>query len=144
MTTYRLTDAQRRTYRRYAGLALPRHTSYPIAPAWTTKYGPDDLRDELHLSAAQGRSLSLYVHVPFCERLCYYCACTKEIVPAARRRERDPGEAFLESLDREAGRVADALGHGREGGAVQQVHLGGGSPTFLTPPHLQPLSGALA
>jgi hypothetical protein len=83
MTSYSLADAQRDTYRRYAGLALPRHTSYPIAPAWTTEFGAGALRDELRRSAAGRRPLSLYVHVHFCERLCYYCACTKEIVPAA-------------------------------------------------------------
>jgi oxygen-independent coproporphyrinogen-3 oxidase len=144
MTAYQLSETERQTYRRYASLALPRHTSYPIAPLWRTEYGPSDFRDDLRRSAAQGRPLSLYVHVPFCERLCYYCACTKEIVPAARRRERDPGEAFLQSLDCEAARVADALGPGREDSKVQQVHLGGGSPTFLTPPQLQRLWAALA
>jgi oxygen-independent coproporphyrinogen-3 oxidase len=139
MITYCLTDAQRRIYRYYAGLALPRHTSYPIAPAWTTEYGPDDLRDELHRSAAQGRSLSLYVHVPFCERLCYYCACTKEIVPAARRKQHDPSDAFLAGLEVEAARFGELLG-----AAVRQVHLGGGSPTFLLPERLRRLWAILA
>jgi oxygen-independent coproporphyrinogen-3 oxidase len=139
MTTYRLTDDQRRTYRRYAGLALPRHTSYPIAPAWTTAFGPDDLRDELRSSAAESRPLSLYVHVPFCERLCYYCACTKEIVPAARRQQHDPSDAFLAGLEVEAGRFAALLA-----APVHQAHLGGGSPTFLPPEGLRRLWATLA
>jgi oxygen-independent coproporphyrinogen-3 oxidase len=139
MTTYRLTDAQRLIYRRYAGLALPRHTSYPIAPAWTTDYGPADLRDELRRSAAEGRPLSLYVHVPFCERLCWYCACTKEIVPAARRKQHDPSDALLAGLEVEAGRFAALLG-----APVRQVHLGGGSPTFLSPQGLRRLWASLA
>jgi oxygen-independent coproporphyrinogen-3 oxidase len=139
MTTYRLTDSERRTYRRYACLALPRHTSYPIAPAWTTEYGPDSLRDELRRSAAESRPLSLYVHVPFCERLCYYCACTKEIIPAARRMQHDPSDALLAGLEVEAGRFGALLG-----APVRQVHLGGGSPTFLSPEGLRRLWTTLA
>ncbi len=136
---YRLTDEERQTYRRYAGLALPRHTSYPIAPAWTTDYGPDDLRDELRRSAAEARPLSLYVHIPFCERLCYYCACTKEIVPAAKRRQHDPSDAFLAGLAVEADRFSRLLG-----AEVRQVHLGGGTPTFLTADSLRCLWRILA
>jgi oxygen-independent coproporphyrinogen-3 oxidase len=139
MTSYGLTDAQRDTYRRYAGLALPRHTSYPVAPAWTPEFGADALRDELRRSAAGRRPLSLYVHVPFCERLCYYCACTKEIVPAARRRQHDPGDAYLAALEREAGRFGTLLG-----AEVHQVQLGGGSPTFLSPEGLRRLWGVLS
>ena len=139
MTIYRLTDAQRRTYRRYAGLALPRHTSYPIAPTWTTEYGPGGLRDELRRSAAESRPLSLYVHVPFCERLCYYCACTKEIVPTAKRKQNDPSDVLLAGLEVEAGRFGALVG-----AEVRQVHLGGGSPTFLPPEGLRRLWAILA
>jgi oxygen-independent coproporphyrinogen-3 oxidase len=139
MTPYRLTEAQRQTYRRYAGLALPRHTSYPIAPVWTTDYGADDLRDQLRQSADENRPLSLYVHVPFCERLCYYCACTKEIVSAAKRRKHDPSDDFLAGLEVEAGRFADCLA-----AEVHQVHFGGGSPTFLVPDRLYHLRDILA
>jgi oxygen-independent coproporphyrinogen-3 oxidase len=130
-----LTAQERDTYRRYAGLALPRHTSYPIAPVWREDYGPGDFRADLDRSAAEGRPLSVYVHVPFCERLCYYCACTKEIVPAARRQESDPGGPFLAGLEMEANRFADRVG----GNPVHQVHLGGGSPTFLTSAQLRRL-----
>jgi oxygen-independent coproporphyrinogen-3 oxidase len=139
MTVYRLTEAERQTYRRYASLALPRHTSYPIASAWTPAYGPADFRHDLRRSAGQARPLSLYVHIPFCERLCYYCACTKEIVPPAKRQAADPGEPLLEGLDLETGRFADAVGPGE----VRQVHLGGGSPTFLSPAQLHRLGNLL-
>jgi oxygen-independent coproporphyrinogen-3 oxidase len=127
-------------YRRYAGLALPRHTSYPTSPVWTDRFGPDEYRAALSRSAADRRPLSVYVHVPFCERLCYYCACTKEIVPAARRATADPSAAYLDGLAREADRVADAVGDG----AVYQVHLGGGTPTFLAPEGLERLWAILS
>jgi oxygen-independent coproporphyrinogen-3 oxidase len=139
MTAYRLTDADRQTYRRYAGLALPRHTSYPSASAWGTDYGPTDFRADLAGIDRQGRGRSVYVHVPFCERLCWYCACTKEIIPAHRRRAHDPGADFLDALEREADHLAAAAGPG----AVEQVHLGGGSPTFLHPEQLERLAGIL-
>jgi oxygen-independent coproporphyrinogen-3 oxidase len=136
---YSLTRAERETYRHYAELALPRHTSYPIAPVWKTDYGPADFRADLRRSADESRPLSLYVHVPFCEKLCYYCACTKEIVPADKRRQQDPVEAFLSGLAIEADRLALYMGAGE----VRQVHLGGGSPTFLTPTQLHRLWGIL-
>jgi oxygen-independent coproporphyrinogen-3 oxidase len=136
MTSYKLTASERKTYRHYARLALPRHTSYPIASAWTQEYGPANLREDLRRSSRQSRLLSLYVHIPFCERLCYYCACNKEIVPPEKRKHHDPSHAFLEALESEIERFVDAC---RPPGEVRQVHLGGGSPTFLSPAHLQRL-----
>jgi oxygen-independent coproporphyrinogen-3 oxidase len=130
-----LSLAERAVYRRFAELALPRHTSYPVVPVWRADYGPAAFTTDLQRSAEQRRPLALYVHVPFCEQLCYYCACTKEIVPAGRRQTHDPSEMLLAGLDREAGRLADLVGPGE----VHQVHLGGGSPTFLKPAHLERL-----
>jgi len=82
---------------------------------------------------------SLYIHVPFCERLCYYCACTKEIVPTNKRLTHDPSDTLLEGLDIEARHFAEQIGTG----AVRQVHLGGGSPTFLRPAQLEKMFGSL-
>jgi oxygen-independent coproporphyrinogen-3 oxidase len=132
---YLLSAAERTTYRRFAAMALPRHTSYPIAPVWQPGYGPADFRAALGRSAQADRPLSLYVHIPFCERLCYYCACTKEIVPRNRQQGNEPGEAFLQGLEAEAARMAAVVGPG----VVRQIHLGGGSPTFLSPVQLQRL-----
>jgi oxygen-independent coproporphyrinogen-3 oxidase len=123
-TTFTLSPEQRSVYRRYAGLALPRHTSYPIAPAWRDDYRDEEFRQDLR--QVEG-PLSLYVHLPFCERLCYYCACTKEIVPAGKRIQRDPTEDVLAGLALEVPRYAELLARH----PVQQVHLGGGSPTFF-------------
>jgi oxygen-independent coproporphyrinogen-3 oxidase len=128
-TAYRLDDAEKATYRRYARLALPRHTSYPTVPAWSTDYGPADFKSDLNRSADIRRPLSIYIHVPYCERLCYYCACTKEIVSAQKRQRQDPTEAFLRSMETEA----NILKSGIPGRSISQVHLGGGSPTFLRP-----------
>jgi oxygen-independent coproporphyrinogen-3 oxidase len=135
-----LTPDERAVYRRYAPLALPRHTSYPIAPVWRDDYGPGDFRADLADAVDDGRPFALYVHVPFCEKLCYYCACTKEIVPAARRRVFDPARALLAGLEIEAEHFAARL----DGAEVRQVHLGGGTPTFLTPEQLARLWHALA
>jgi oxygen-independent coproporphyrinogen-3 oxidase len=83
----------------------------------------------------QNRPLSVYVHVPFCERLCYYCACTKEIVPPGKHRQTDPAPSWLDSLEMEINRVA-AIVCNRP---VDQLHLGGGSPTFLSTDQLERL-----
>jgi oxygen-independent coproporphyrinogen-3 oxidase len=139
MNVYRLTEAERKTYHRYAGIALPRHTSYPIVPAWTAEYGPADLRADLHRSSRESRPLSLYVHVPFCARLCYFCTCNREVVPEARRIAQDPGNAFLDALEIETDRFGDIVGPGE----VRQIHLGGGTPTFLRPDQLRRLWVAL-
>ena len=122
--TVMLSQGERVTYRRYAGLALPRHTSYPIAPAWRNDYRAEEFHKDLQ--EVEG-PLSLYVHLPFCERLCFYCACTKEIVPAAKRREHDPAEDVLAGLAAEVAHFADVLADHE----VHEVHLGGGSPTFF-------------
>lgn len=139
MNPVRLSARERQVYRRYAELALPRHTSYPISPVWSPHYGPGAFRQSLRESAEQGRPLSLYVHIPFCERLCYFCACTREIVPAAKRREHDPSAELLRGLEIEAAMVSELAGPR----AVRQVHLGGGSPTFLHPEQLAQLHAIL-
>src|SRR5690606_34575857 len=126
-----LTLNERETYRKYAALPLPRHTSYPIAPVWSEAFDSSEYRKQLRQLDEAGE-LSLYVHVPFCEQLCYYCACTKEIVPAERRLRHDPVVDLLEGLRLESARVSDAAGSH----SVRQVHLGGGSPTYLTPTQL--------
>jgi len=68
--------------------------------------------------------LSIYVHIPFCESVCYYCACNKVIT-----RHHDKAAQYLEALSVEIGLHADVLGAGKP---VSQLHLGGGTPTFLT------------
>lgn len=133
--TYQLSPEQREIYRRFADLALPRHTSYPIAPVWRDDFSPTSYRRELERLGEAGEALSLYVHVPYCERLCYYCACTKEIIAPSVRQMRDPVPALLEGIRHEA----DLIGQYVRNGEVKAMHWGGGSPTFLSSPDLRAL-----
>jgi oxygen-independent coproporphyrinogen-3 oxidase len=106
----------------------PRYTSYPTADRFDT-FGADLLqhvfaqRRSLDESGA-ATPLSLYIHVPFCESVCYYCACNKVIT-----KHHDRAGPYLEALGREIELVTDAIGWQR---SVAQIHLGGGSPTFLS------------
>jgi len=113
---------------RYSGEG-PRYTSYPTAPAWKESYGPEQLRAELAREDASPRDgLALYVHVPFCESLCHFCACNKVIT-----RKHQPAIQFLEVVEREIAAVREAL---RVPRAATQQHWGGGTPTFLSPEQL--------
>jgi len=129
---YHLTLEEREVYRRFARLALPRHTSYPTAPTWSTNYQAGEYSEDLNRLRLQGDAISLYVHLPFCRQLCYYCACTKEIISDASRRKHDPVDELLRGLEIEIDRCARSLGEMQ----IEQLHWGGGSPTFLSPPQL--------
>ena len=115
----------------------PRYTSYPTAPVWREGFSPRDYEDVL---AASGRRdspapLSLYVHLPFCESLCYFCACT--VVITANHAVEEP---YLGLVEKEIDWVAERAGSGRE---VVQLHWGGGTPTYLSPEHVSRLSQKL-
>ncbi|MEO8431628.1 MAG: oxygen-independent coproporphyrinogen III oxidase [Acidobacteriota bacterium] len=116
----------------------PRYTSYPTAPVWTEDFGAAQYDEALVASgrAAQRAPLSLYLHLPFCEKLCYFCGCTVVITGAEHRLE-DP---YLAALEREIDWVAERAGEGRE---VVQLHLGGGTPTYFAPERLERLVGRL-
>jgi oxygen-independent coproporphyrinogen III oxidase len=107
----------------------PRYTSYPTADRFVEAFGPADTLRAL-AQRAEGATvgsaapLSVYVHIPFCESVCYYCACNKVIT---RHHER-AGE-YLDALDTETDLVRQALGPRQP---VSQLHFGGGSPTFLS------------
>lgn len=134
-----LSNSERAIYRRYASLALPRHTSYPIAPCWSQSHGPLQHAEALRSIPGRGQPIALYVHIPYCEQLCYYCACTREIVPLERRRQADPSAPLLDTLALEMKRVADHV----RATSVTQIHWGGGSPTFLKSPDLLRLATML-
>ena len=102
----------------------PRYTSYPTAPDFSAAFGPDQHRDALERSNAQARPLSLYVHVPFCRKICFYCGCNKIATKDTRL-----AAPYLSRLDAEMRLVARHLATSRP---VEQLHWGGGTPTFLT------------
>jgi oxygen-independent coproporphyrinogen-3 oxidase len=116
-------------------VAGPRYTSYPTADRFVEAFGEADYlqaleqrRDGLGVKAYP---LSLYVHIPFCESLCYYCACNKIITKHHER-----GAEYLHYLEREVDLNIAHLGQGQ---MVSQLHLGGGSPTFLSDAELAQL-----
>jgi len=116
--------------KRFAGMA-PRYTSYPTAPHFHA--GVDEAVHVRWLSElAPGSSLSLYVHIPYCDRLCWFCGC------ATKQTNRyDPVRKYLQVLKQEIAFIASKLdGRGR----VSRLHFGGGSPTMLTPEDLIDLS----
>ena len=117
--------------------AGPRYTSYPTAPVWSDGVGPDEARAALARVADRGGddAISLYVHVPFCSSLCHFCACNRVIT-----RKPELPARYLEVIDTELQAVASAMGGRR---ALGQIHLGGGTPTHLTPDQLRALFASI-
>ena len=114
-------------------VAGPRYTSYPTADRFVDAFGVEDYQQALDKRRVGGMALplSIYVHVPFCESLCFYCACNKIIT---KRHER--GTEYLEYLRREIDLHVEHLGKGQ---TISQLHLGGGSPTFFNDEELTQL-----
>ncbi len=109
---------------RYGEERLPRYTSYPTAPQFSGAVGPDAYCEWL-ASLWDGANASLYLHVPFCRAMCWYCGCHTTIT-----RRDAPVADYLAVLRREielvAGRLSAPL-------AVSHVHFGGGTPTIMEP-----------
>jgi oxygen-independent coproporphyrinogen-3 oxidase len=114
----------------------PRYTSYPTADRFVEAFGAGDYERALAQRAGEAaRPLSLNVHIPFCESLCYYCACNKIIT-----RHHERAAPYLEYLAKEVALHARILGTGQP---VSQLHLGGGTPTFLSDDELRQLMALL-
>ncbi|MDD3528665.1 MAG: oxygen-independent coproporphyrinogen III oxidase [Gallionellaceae bacterium] len=113
----------------------PRYTSYPTAPYFHTGFTETDWRVELAASQNAGRDLSLYFHVPFCDTLCYYCGCNMVATG-----DYNKAYQYLDYLDQEMARTADLTDPGRR---VRQLHLGGGTPTYLRPQDIRRLMGLI-
>ena len=117
----------------------PRYTSYPTADRFVEAFTADDYAQALTQrrsgAAAMALPLSLYIHIPFCESLCYYCACNKIIT-----KHHDRATSYLRYLAREVDLHTQRIGMGQ---TVSQLHLGGGSPTFMNDDELSELMGML-
>jgi oxygen-independent coproporphyrinogen-3 oxidase len=117
----------------------PRYTSYPTADRFVEAFVDADYAQALtHRRsgpAALALPLSLYVHIPFCESLCYYCACNKIIT-----KHHEKAAEYLRYLTREVELHTALIGTGQ---SISQLHLGGGSPTFLSDDELRTLMSVL-
>ncbi|MDG4867141.1 oxygen-independent coproporphyrinogen III oxidase [Guyparkeria sp. 1SP6A2] len=102
----------------------PRYTSYPTAVQFHDGFGEADYRAAAARSNAIGGPLSLYVHIPFCDTVCYYCACNKVVT-----KDRARARPYLDDVYREMALQAELFDPGRP---VDQLHWGGGTPTFLS------------
>ncbi len=116
----------------------PRYTSYPTAAQFVDEIGPADYRDWITRSNEDPipRPLSLYFHIPFCATVCFYCACNKVVT-----KNRSRAEPYLAQLQLEIAM------HGRfydQDRRVEQLHWGGGTPTFLSPAQMESLMEATA
>ena len=117
-------------------IAGPRYTSYPTADRFTPVFGENALiqalqeRQQTQGCGTAPQALSVYVHLPFCASLCYFCACNKIIT-----RHREQAAEYLHLLRQELSLYRAHLA----GQTVTQLHLGGGSPTFLSDQELAQL-----
>ena len=117
------------------GESAPRYTSYPPATQFHSQFGPDDLARVLTERPA-GRPWSLYVHVPFCESVCYYCACNKTVT-----KHHDRAGSYVARVARELALLSPLLG---ARAPLDQLHWGGGTPTFLSHDEMRALMCAIA
>src|SRR5260370_1078636 len=101
----------------------PRYTSYPTAPVWNESFGPDDFERVLADSNAKGAPVSLYMHIPFCESLCLFCACNVVI-----QKDKKVAPPYLEILKKEIEQFSRRVSRCRP---VVQFHWAGGTPTYF-------------
>lgn len=113
---------------------VPRYTSYPTAPHFSNDVG-SDLFGQWISEIAPESAISLYIHVPFCRRLCWFCACRTQGTQSD-----DPVVAYLETLKSELRLIADRLPRGI---TLSRLHWGGGTPTLLQPAMMTDLAQAI-
>lgn len=109
----------------------PRYTSYPTAPIWRDDFAAEDYAERLRAAGRRTKPMSLYVHVPYCNAMCFFCGCSTVITQ--RHEKEDP---YVDRVLREARLVRKTMGSGR---TVAQHHWGGGTPTFLAPAMIEKL-----
>jgi oxygen-independent coproporphyrinogen-3 oxidase len=107
----------------------PRYTSYPPAPQFTDQVTWPEVAGKIAGTQQAERGISLYFHIPFCESLCWYCGCTTVITT-----QREKSALYLQYLQKEMEGMSARLNPRRQ---VVQMHLGGGTPTFLSPEEIR-------
>ncbi len=112
-------------------LTGPRYTSYPTAVVFNESYQQTQHKKNMlsYFDASKNKPLSLYFHIPFCDTLCFFCACNK-----IATKNRDKADLYLDYLEKEIKLQAALIAETR---VVEQMHFGGGTPTFLTHPQLR-------
>jgi oxygen-independent coproporphyrinogen-3 oxidase len=115
----------------------PRYTSYPTADRFVGAFGEGTYKHWLASRNSEGTSqpLSVYVHLPFCNTICFYCACNKVVT-----RDRGQAARYIPYLEKEIGLVGSLLGGDHR---ISQMHWGGGTPTFLAREQMRALSDAI-
>jgi oxygen-independent coproporphyrinogen-3 oxidase len=114
---------------------IPRYTSYPTAPVWTEDFQGPQWDAHLAAKAATTRDLSLYVHIPFCQKRCLFCACN-----VIATRHEGVADKYLDDVELE---VRLARRHLHDDNRVIQLHLGGGTPNYLNDAEMGRLIGLL-
>jgi oxygen-independent coproporphyrinogen-3 oxidase len=109
----------------------PRYTSYPTAVEFHDGFGPAEYRAACARSNQAGRPLSLYFHIPFCDTVCFYCACNK-----VATKDRSLAQPYLNRVYRELEMQSALFDRGRR---VDQLHWGGGTPTFISQDQMREL-----
>ena len=111
----------------------PRYTSYPTAPMFSPEYTAHQFElDLIHNNDEQTAPLSLYVHIPFCDSLCYFCGCTTVVTS-----NRNHIASYIDDLKKEIARASVFTNRRRH---ITQMHWGGGTPSYLTPEEIARLS----
>jgi oxygen-independent coproporphyrinogen III oxidase len=109
----------------------PRYTSYPPVPFWTNAPSEEQWISHIKKSYSEVEGVDLYVHVPYCESLCYYCGCNRTIT-----KNHDVEDFYLAAILKEWDLYREKLGFTLK---VNSLHFGGGTPTFLSPLNLEKL-----
>ncbi len=109
----------------------PRYTSYPPATHFKTEAHSDEILRSIEINNESVRPLSLYFHLPFCQSLCWFCGCTTVITT-----QQNKSQSYLGYIEREMDLMLPRINPKRQ---VTQLHLGGGTPTFLMPDELRQL-----
>lgn len=113
--------------------AGPRYTSYPPLPVFASDYGSNQSEIDIILNNHKSSAdLSLYIHIPFCHSLCWFCGCTTVVTP-----NREHVRTYLQYLKKEIQRISQYVSRNRE---VVQLHWGGGTPTYLKPNEIEDLA----